>query len=228
MHGTLVKRSNPTILCYTSKKPIHPTCQFLPSKKPYTPGCHRAMLLQSRQRSTHHHRWRVSAMDWCSLLVPGDPWNQKTALKILACRMSSCWNSCVTFGSERCKRKELALWLLISTKNSCFPFKGINYSLFSLHTCGLYGNQNKYGWKPRAGLSELTRRLKLLVIGSFTLQKNTQMLFSNNWVPQERHKGFNQPSLPPICLSLGWIQHQLLQGLPHWIPVLDNLQMIDV
>ena len=110
-------------------------------------------------------------------------------------------------------------------------------------SCALYDNQNKYGWRPKSRSSELTRQLILSIIGSFTLQTNTQILFSNNWVPQKRHKSFterllvpymrhiapswkrtwlrifsssdgNQPSLPPkLCLSLGWIQHQLLQGL---------------
>ena len=88
MHGNPPWRSNPSIP-YTSQKNTHPSkrgtqlVNFCPQKAPPQPGCHRAMLLQSHQRSSHRHRWRVSADRLMFSDSSGDPWEKKTtALKI--------------------------------------------------------------------------------------------------------------------------------------------------
>lgn len=88
------------------------------------------------------------------------------------------WNSCV----GRCKRKQLALLLVISTtsclmKNSCLPFNGSFMRLWLR-----LARQSKQVWlKTKSRSGELTRQPILLIIGSFTLQTNTQILFSNKF-----------------------------------------------
>ena len=107
------------------------------------------------------------------------------------------WNSCV----GRCKRKQLALLLVISTtaclmKNSCLPFNGSFMRLWLR-----LARQSKQVWlKTKSRSGELTRQPILLIIGSFTLQTNTQILFSNKFgshksVTRVLQKGF----LCPTC-----------------------------
>ena len=175
MHGNPPWRSNPSIPYTSQKTPTHPkrghnlSTSALKKAPPHLgvieQCCCKVIKGQVIATGEGFLRTRLMFSD-----SSGDPWGKKTtALKIPE------WYGIVkllietivvllfvAFGLGRCKRKQLALWLVISTTDTgCLMknFQGnhiINYSFFSLHTCccGSYNNQNKYGFKPRAGLAK--------------------------------------------------------------------------